>query len=248
MKDDWQKLEREIIRCQRCPRLRAYCAEVARNKVRRFANDHYWGKPVPGFGDPEAWLWIMGLAPAAHGANRTGRMFTGDASGDFLFASLYRAGLASQPDSVHKNDGLFLRGVYVSAVARCAPPQNKLTPEEIRNCAHYLKEELGLLHNVQVVVALGRVAYQSALRLFREAGHKVDRVPFQHLAVAKVVYHKPVGSIEGGTGRSRPIEGRKGSLAIIASYHPSRQNTQTGRLTPAMLSSVWTLARHLANR
>src|SRR5437762_6417338 len=159
------ELHDRVTSCRRCDRLRSYCQTVAREKRRAFADWDYWGRPVPGFGDPKARIWILGLAPAAHGANRTGRVFTGDRSGDFLFAALHRAGLASQPTSVSRDDGLSLRDVYISAAARCAPPGNKPSPDEIANCAPFLDEEWSLLAHKRVILALGKIGWDSAFAL-----------------------------------------------------------------------------------
>jgi uracil-DNA glycosylase family 4 len=207
-----------VAACERCPRLRSWCQKVAREKVRRFAEWDYWGKPVPGFGDPGARLLIVGLAPAAHGANRTGRVFTGDRSGDFLFAALHRAGFASQPNSVSKDDGLELRGAYVVALARCAPPANKPLPGEIAACRDFLRRELRLLAGVRAVLALGRIGMDGFLALLREDGRLPARRAF---AFGHGVSH------DLGDG-----------LRLFASYHPSQQNTFTGRLTPASFDRV----------
>jgi uracil-DNA glycosylase family 4 len=208
----------DVIRCERCPRLRTWCRTVAEVKVRRFQDEEYWGRPVPGFGDPAARLWIVGLAPAAHGGNRTGRIFTGDRSGDFLFAALHRCGFASQPTSVSRNDGLKLHGCYISAVARCAPPANKPLPGEILNCREYLRRERAALPELRAVLALGRIAMDGFLALLREEG----RVPRRR-------------AYAFGHGVSHDLgEG----LTLFGSYHPSQQNTFTGKLTPAALDAV----------
>jgi uracil-DNA glycosylase family 4 len=199
---------------------------VAREKVARFADQEYWGMPVPGWGDPDAAILILGLAPAAHGGNRTGRIFTGDRSGDFLFASLHRTGLANQPTSVSLDDGLRLRGVYVAAVNRCAPPANKPTPEERDTCLPYLEREIALFGDLRVIVALGAFAWDGALRAFAALGHAVKPRPrFGHLTEARV-----------------------GPYTLLGCFHPSQQNTFTGKLTPAMLDEVFERARVLADR
>ncbi len=200
--------------------------EVARVKRRAYRDWDYWGKPVPAFGDPKARLLIIGLAPAAHGANRTGRMFTGDSSGDFLYRTLYETGFASRPESVHRGDGLELRDAYITAAARCAPPGNKPTREEFEACRSYLVEELQFLSHVQVVIALGRLALDSYLTILHDQGQieKRSLYPFGHAA-----QHRLPGSL--------PV--------LLCSYHPSRQNTQTGRLTPSMFLQVFRLARRL---
>lgn len=207
-----------VIACRKCPRLVHYCEEVARTKRRAFREWTYWGRPVPGFGDAHARLIIVGLAPAAHGANRTGRMFTGDRSGDFLYARLYEAGFANQPTSVEANDGLELRDAYISAAARCAPPDNRPLPEELRNCAGYLEEEFAILRP-RAVLALGAIAFHAYLRLLVKQGRigSAAEYAFSHGAEFKLPENLP---------------------RLFASYHPSQQNTQTGRLTPAMFDAV----------
>lgn len=230
-RDPWERLTREIVSCERCPRLRAHCAEIARVKRRAYRDETYWGRPVPGFGDPAARLVLVGLAPAAHGANRTGRMFTGDASGDWLFAALHSAGFASRPTSTHLGDGLVLSDAYVTAAARCAPPRNRPAPDELAACAGFLDRELELLDRARVVVALGAVAWEAWLRLAARVGAADvprPRPRFGHGAEARVV-------IRVGTA----------PVTLLGSYHPSRQNTQTGRLTRAMLAAVLARARRL---
>ncbi len=214
-----------MISCTRCPRLRDYCRNVARDKKREFQHWDYWGKPVPGFGDPQASLWIVGLAPAAHGANRTGRVFTGDSSGDWLFEALHRSGFANQPESVSRDDGLVLRDCYISAAVRCAPPGNRPLPGEIASCRSYLVAESKLLTRVEVVVALGRIGFQSwlnALGWWDRLAPR-DRPPFRHGGVHQL----PDG------------------ICLISSYHPSRQNTNTGLLTRAMWHRIFEKARAL---
>jgi len=218
-------VNRSIIRCSRCPRLRAYCRRVARDKKREFADWTYWGKPVPGFGDPDARLLVVGLAPAAHGANRTGRMFTGDSSGIWLYEALYRHGFASQPHSLSRDDGLTLSDCYIAAAARCAPPGNKPSRVELERCRPYLAAELRLLRRVRVVVTLGRIAHESWLKAagWWERLAPRDRAPFRHCVASKL----PDGTV------------------VIASYHPSRQNTNTGRLTRTMWYAVFRTAQTL---
>ncbi len=210
-------LNASIIACTRCPRLTAYRAEVARTKRRAYADQEYWGKPVPGFGDPQARLLLVGLAPGAHGANRTGRMFTGDRSGDFLYAALYRSGFASQPESVHRGDGLTLRDAYITAAARCAPPKNRPTAAELANCLPYLQAELQLLPEVRVILALGGIAFDYTLRALRNLGGTLPRPKprFAH-------------------GTEVPL----GDYVLMGCYHPSQQNTFTGRLTPSMMDAI----------
>jgi uracil-DNA glycosylase len=213
-----ERLRETVIACRKCPRLVRYREEVARTKRRAFRDCAYWGRPVPGFGDPHARLLIVGLAPAAHGGNRTGRAFTGDRSGDFLYARLYEAGFANQPTSVDLHDGLKLRNAYISAAARCAPPDNRPLPEELRNCAGYLEEEFAILRP-RAVLALGAIAFHAYLRLLVK-GKRIDSSApyrFSHGAEFK---------LPGGLPH------------LFASYHPSQQNTQTGRLTPAMFDAV----------
>jgi uracil-DNA glycosylase family 4 len=222
--DSLKILNQEIIACVRCPRLVAYRAEVGRVKRRAYRDWDYWAKPVPGFGDPLARLLLIGLAPGAHGANRTGRMFTGDSSGDFLYKVLYAAGFASQPTSASRDDGLKLTDAYMSAVARCAPPDNKPALDEIRACRPYLERDLALLKRVEVVVALGRLAFDAYLGILHEQGKIARRSAF-------VFGHNAVYE----TGPGQPL--------LISSYHPSQQNTSTGKLTEAMFRDVFDRAR-----
>jgi uracil-DNA glycosylase family 4 len=220
------ELAAEIVACRRCPRLVEWRERVARDKVARFRDEPYWGRPVPGFGDPDATILVVGLAPAAHGGNRTGRVFTGDASGDFLWAALHAAGLSDRPSSRRANDGLTLSGVRIAAAVRCAPPANKPTPSERDNCAPYLVRELAVLRNVRVVVALGQFGWDAALRTMASLGHDVRPRPrFGHGA-----------------------EARAGPWTLVGSYHPSQQNTFTGRLTAPMFANVLGRARDLAIR
>lgn len=227
MKEDrgaFERLQQEVVACIRCPRLRSHCSEVAREKRKAFRDQDYWGKPVPSFGDPSARLLIIGLAPAAHGANRTGRMFTGDRSGDWLFRALYETGFATQPHSRSRDDGQSLCGACMTAVARCAPPDNKPLPGEILNCREYLEREIDLLPKVRVVVALGRIAFDQYLAILRGRGIIERRSAFVF-------------------GHDREHEIAPGSPLLISSYHPSQQNTSTGRLTEEMLKVVFLRAR-----
>ena len=217
-------IKRQVISCQRCPRLRAYCARVARQKRAAFRDESYWGKPVPGFGDRRARVLVIGLAPAAHGANRTGRVFTGDKSGDFLIRALHDAGFANQPSSTHLKDGLKLTDVYINAVVRCAPPENKPTKREIHNCESFLEDELKALKNVQVVVALGKIACDAYWRLLATQG--VTPKPKPRFA------HGLVFDETKGLGPT-----------LVASYHPSQQNTNTGKLTTNMLADIFQQVR-----
>ncbi|RDI95396.1 uracil-DNA glycosylase [Meiothermus sp. QL-1] len=215
-----EALHNELVACRRCARLVAWREQVGQEKRAAYRSWVYWARPVPGFGDPEAWLLIFGLAPGAHGSNRTGRPFTGDASGDFLYPALYRAGLANQPSSTHPGDGLVLRGVYITAAVRCAPPGNRPTAEELAACAEWTRRELGLLGRVRVYLALGRIAHQALLGYL---GLPRAAYPFAH-------------------GRAYRLK----EAFLLCSYHVSRQNTQTGRLTAAMFDQVLAQAKALA--
>jgi uracil-DNA glycosylase len=220
-----EDIRRAILACERCPRLRAYCRKVARVRKREFKDWEYWGRPVPGFGDPRARLFVIGLAPAAHGGNRTGRVFTGDSSGDWLYEALHRFGFASQPTSVSRDDGLVLVDCYVSAAARCAPPGNKPTLREFDNCRPYLEAEIRLLRRVRVVVVLGRVAFENFLKAAggREATGPSRRPAFAHGAEILL----------------------KDGRSLVCSFHPSRRNTQTGLLTRPMWHAIFRRARAL---
>jgi uracil-DNA glycosylase family 4 len=223
--DSLAKVEREVISCRRCPRLVAWREHAAREKRAAYAEEEYWGRPLPGFGDPRATVMVLGLAPAAHGGNRTGRIFTGDRSGDWLFAALYRAGFANQPQSVARDDGLTLRGCYVTAAVRCAPPANRPLPSERDNCQPYLERELGLLRSVRVIVCLGGFAWEVALRTLRALRAEIPRP------------------------RPRFAHGASVSIApwvMVGCFHPSQQNTFTGRLTEPMLDEVLERAKSLA--
>ena len=224
-----EMVREQIISCDRCPRLRTYCQRIGREKRRAYRDDVYWARPVPGFGDPEARVLIVGLAPAAHGANRTGRVFTGDGvggSGDFLIASLHRTGFANIRTSQHVDDGLVLRDAYIAAAVRCAPPDNKPTPEEIARCLPHLGAEIAALSHIRCVVALGRIGFDAYLQLLRRGGDPVRPKPeFGHGSIATL----PSG------------------ITLIGCYHPSRQNTNTGRLTAPMIDAVFrTATRRLA--
>jgi uracil-DNA glycosylase len=223
---DLARLEQEVVACRRCPRLVAWREQVAREKRASFAHEEYWGRPLPGFGDPAARVLVLGLAPAAHGGNRTGRVFTGDRSGDWLFAALHRAGFANQPTSVDRDDGLRLRGAWVTAAVRCAPPANKPTPQERDTCLPWTVAELDQLAALRVVVCLGAFAWDAALRLRVAAGHPPPRPRprFGHESL-----------FDDGTW-----------LALLGCFHPSQQNTFTGRLTEPMLDDVFRRARELA--
>ena len=221
------QLQRSIIRCTRCPRLVDHRKTIARVKKHEFRDWTYWGKPVPGFGDPNARMLIVGLAPAAHGANRTGRMFTGDSSGDWLYQALFRFGFANQPGSVSRDDGLELSDCYVTAAARCAPPQNKPTTQEMTNCRPYLESELSLLRNVTLIVPLGRIGYEAWLKTsgWWDRLSPAERPAFHHGAETVL----PDGT------------------TLLCSYHPSRQNTNTGRLTRVMWHRIFRRARRIVD-
>jgi len=229
------RLAGEISSCTRCPRLVAWRQQIAAERRAAFANEVYWGRPVPGFGDPAAIILILGLAPAAHGANRTGRMFTGDRSGDFLFGALWRTGFASQPLSVARDDGLTLRGAFVSAAVRCAPPGNRPTPQERDACMEWSLRELQLLAGVRLVVCLGAFAWQAAWRL-RARAHL--GAPQRRRRAAPRFGH---GAEVDGQG-----EGTGAMFAMLGCFHPSQQNTFTGRLTEPMIDAVMLRARELA--
>jgi uracil-DNA glycosylase family 4 len=219
-------LREEIVACRACPRLVAWRERVAREKVARFRDWTYWGKPVPGFGDLHARILFVGLAPGAHGANRTGRMFTGDRSGDFLFAAMHRAGLASQPTSTSRDDGLTLHDAFIVVAVRCAPPGNAPSPSEIANCSHFVDAEIALLPRVRVVVALGAIAWRAYLDHCARTGASLPRPrpAFAHNATVEI-----------------------GGRSLLGSYHVSQQNTQTGKLTPAMFDAVLAEAKRRAN-
>jgi uracil-DNA glycosylase family 4 len=220
------ELNARIVACERCPRLRTYCAEIARVKRRAYADREYWGRPVPSFGDPAARVLVLGLAPGAHGSNRTGRPFTGDGSGEFLYPVLYEAGFASQPRAVSRDDGMKLTGLWINSVVRCAPPDNKPTPGEQRNCAPWLDEEIRLLRGLRVVVCLGKIAFDGFLSHQMRTGGIAARAGFGFRHGAE--YALPAGPM------------------LLASYHPSLQNTNTGKLTRPMFLEIFKRARQLA--
>ena len=219
------QLNREIVACTRCPRLIAYCQKIGREKRRAYLDWDYWAKPVPGFGDPKARVLILGLAPGAHGSNRTGRPFTGDGSGYFMYPVLHKAGFASQPQATHRDDGLRLTDAYITAAVRCAPPQNKPNPEEIANCAAFLDREMAVMTKVRIVVALGRIGFDAYLNHLKRQGLPIakSKIAFAHGAH----YSMPDGRI------------------LLCSYHPSQQNTLTGKLTEKMFLDVFLKARKL---
>jgi uracil-DNA glycosylase family 4 len=218
-----QNLNARTVACERCPRLREYCAEVARTRRRAYANEEYWGRPVPSFGDEQARVLVLGLAPGAHGSNRTGRPFTGDGSGDFLFPTLYEAGFSSAPKALSHNDGLLLKDLWISAVVRCAPPGNKPTLEEQRNCAPWLDEELTLLPELRVVICLGKIAFDGFIASLLRTGRLTRRTGMNFA-------HGAEYQLDGG-------------VTLLASYHPSLQNTNTGKLTRPMFLDIFERAR-----
>jgi uracil-DNA glycosylase family 4 len=221
-------LNREVVACTRCPRLVVYREEVAVVKRRAYRDWQYWGKPVPGFGDPQARILVLGLAPGAHGSNRTGRPFTGDASGNFMYPILYEAGFASQPNATDRNDGLKLKNLYITAAVRCAPPDNKPLPSELANCAPYLDREVEILKRARVVVALGRIGFEAYLNYLKARGLLASKKEyvFKHGAYYQM------------------LDGK----ILLASYHPSNQNTQTGKLTKKMFTEIFQLAARLAEK
>jgi uracil-DNA glycosylase family 4 len=240
----WKALDETIIACRLCPRLVDWREQVARVRRRAYQDQEYWGRPITGFGDRGGRVLVVGLAPGAHGANRTGRVFTGDGSGEFLFSALFRAGFANQPSSKHCDDGLVLRDLYISAVCRCAPPGNKPTPTEIATCLPFLARELDLLPNIQGIVVLGKIAFDGVLRVIRRPHSD-----------ALHSYAPHSDALHSDT-RSRPYETAVFSHGLVCepggglpwllcSYHPSRQNTQTGRFTPAMFDRIWEQAKEL---
>ncbi|HZU22886.1 MAG TPA: uracil-DNA glycosylase [Terriglobales bacterium] len=220
------QLNNEVVECQRCARLVEHCRQVAREKRRAYRDQEYWGKPVPGFGDANARVLILGLAPGAHGSNRTGRPFTGDGSGNFMYPVLHRAGFASQPTATHVGDGLELRDLYITAAVRCAPPQNKPTPQEIRNCSAFLDREIAGLQNVKVAVALGKIGFDAYLDYLKRRGLLQTKAAFVFRHGAH--YQMPDGRI------------------LLGSYHPSLQNTNTGKLTEQMFLEIFKKAKILA--
>jgi len=219
---DWQAHDERVIACRLCPRLVAYREQVAREKRRAFRDWTYWGKPVPAFGDHQARVLVVGLAPGPHGSNRTGRMFTGDASGEFLFAALHRAGFANQPTGTQRGDGLELRDLLITAVCRCVPPDNKPATQEMLACRPFLLAEMEMLPDLQGIVCLGRIAFDNVLSIYRQRGANLEGLAFSHGAFASL-------------GAGLPW--------LLTSYHPSRQNTQTGRLTAAMFDAIWSRVR-----
>jgi uracil-DNA glycosylase family 4 len=234
---DLEQLAGQIIECRKCPRLVAWRETVALEKRKAYSSWQYWGKPVPGFGDPHARILVVGLAPGAHGSNRTGRQFTGDASGGFLYPALYRAGFANQPDSVTRDDGLMLHRLYITAAGRCAPPGNRPTRDELANCQPYLEHEIELMRP-QVIVCLGRVAFESILRVFSIRRALVE---FGHGALHKL----SVNVLGTGALHSYPWLVDSDHW-LLCSYHPSQQNTSTRKLTLKMFDQIWARAKELS--
>ncbi len=224
---DLKVLHQTVVDCTLCRRLTDYRRRIVRTKVKRFQDWDYWGRPIPGFGDPKAQIYVLGLAPAAHGGNRTGRVFTGDRSGDWLYEALFKFGFANQAEATHRNDGLKLRNCYVAAAVRCAPPGNKPTREEFTTCRPFLLEELRLLKNITVVIALGKIAFDEYLRSCKELGHALS---------------KPLPKFRHGSVYAAPW-----GVTLLGSYHPSQQNTFTGKLTRSMFHSVFCRARILVD-
>ncbi|MGZ3525388.1 MAG: uracil-DNA glycosylase [Thermodesulfobacteriota bacterium] len=231
MERELENLQKIVVRCRKCPRLVAYLIEVSKHKPKRFRDWDYWSKPLPSFGDPKARVLIVGLAPAANGGNRTGRMFTGDRSGEWLFNALYEFGFANQPNSVRRDDGFKLNDCYITATIRCAPPDNKPLPEEIENCRPYFLKELDLLENVQVIIPLGQIAFTQTLKSLRLKGYDIPPLSFGH------------GKVYVGNGLKPCPSGRRAFPTLITTYHPSQQNTQTGKLTRPMFHQVFKMAR-----
>jgi uracil-DNA glycosylase family 4 len=223
-------IQREVVACTKCPELRRYCTHIATEKKRAHRDQPYWGKPVPGFGDPNARMLLVGLAPGAHGSNRTGRPFTGDASGDFLYPALHRAGFASKPDALHASDGLKLRDCFITAALRCAPPHNKPTPAQLRRCFPYLAREFEALERLRVVVGLGAIGTKAAIEALRASGYSIETKDWKF-----------------GHGAELTATKDKRTVTLISSFHPSRQNTNTGKLTRPMFDAIFTRARAILN-
>ena len=224
MTDSFEILNSDLITCRRCPRIVAWREEVAQTKRKAYQDQTYWGKPVPGFGDPDAKIMIVGLAPGAHGSNRTGRMFTGDASGDFMYPALFRAGFANQPTADHIGDGLMLKDIFITAICRCVPPKNRPHVAEIKNCLPWMEAEINLLKNLQGFVALGRIAFDGIKRMYKMQNIELPNMDFGHNNFYEL-------------GRGLPW--------LLSSYHPSQQNTLTGRLTEEMFDTIWERAQEL---
>ncbi len=252
---DLKTLNKEIIACRKCPRLVAWREEVARTKRKAYQDWDYWGKPVPGFGGPKARVLVVGLAPGAHGSNRTGRQFTGDASGEFLFPALYRAGFASQPNATSRDDGLTLHNMYITASGRCAPPDNKPAPEELNNCQPFLEREIAII-KPKVIVVLGRIAFERILRIYFQTANNglrtADNKPQAVDSGSRTVYrprsmvfsHGALHELNTGPLKTASLITARW---LLCSYHPSQQNTSTGRLTVKMFDAIWSKAKELIN-
>ncbi len=227
MGDSLAQIERRVVSCKRCPELRAYCAEVAREKRRAYASQTYWGKPVPAFGDPNARVMLVGLAPGAHGSNRTGRPFTGDASGDFLYPALFRAGFASQSRAHDRDDGLRLIDCIITAAGRCAPPQNKPTPQQLRNCLPHLIDEFTALPRLEIAIGLGKIGFDAIVNVLTQQRFSFESRP------------------RFGHGAEFVARNGERTIIVIGTYHPSRQNTNTGKLTEPMFAAIFSQAKAL---
>ena len=231
-----KKLQDTVVRCHKCPKLVAYLKEVSNHKSKRFRDWDYWSKPLPSFGDPDARVLIVGLAPAAQGGNRTGRMFTGDRSGEWLFRALYQFGFANQPNSFRRDDGFKLDDCYITATIRCAPPKNKPLPEEIENCRPYFLKELDLLRNVKVIVPLGQIAFTQTLKSLRLKGFEIPSLSFGHGKIYSLRTPRLPKYLYGGQANSQ-------LRTLITTYHPSQQNTQTGKLTKSMFHKIFKMVK-----
>lgn len=231
MKEKFEEINARVVRCTRCPELRQYCAQIGVDKKRAYRDWSYWSRPVPSFGDPDALVMIVGLAPGAHGSNRTGRMFTGDGSGAFLYRALYRGGFANQPYALQPDDGLVLKDCLITAALRCAPPGNKPRPQELRNCFGYLREEFAALKQLRVLVALGAIALRAVLVLLKDAGYSFEssQTSFGHAAEFVAIREQA-------------------QMIVISSFHPSQQNTNTGKLTEPMFDAIFQRVRTLIER
>ncbi len=236
-----EKLQSFVIRCRKCPRLVAYLQEVSKRKPKRYRDWDYWAKPLPSFGDPNARVLIVGLAPAANGGNRTGRMFTGDRSGEWLFGALYQFGFANQPNSIRRDDQFALKDCYITATIRCAPPENKPLPEEIANCRPYFLKELDLLKKIKVIVPLGQIAFTQTLKTLRLKGYDFPPLSFGHGKSYLISKSEELRTPVGNGFKPFPTETR--TISLITTYHPSQQNTQTGRLTTPMFHKIFRMVQ-----
>ncbi len=244
MQTDFDQLNEQIIACRKCPRLAAWREEVARTKRKAYQDWDYWGRPVPGFGDPKARVLVVGLAPGAHGSNRTGRQFTGDASGEFLYPALYRAGFASQPNATSREDGLRLHDMYITASGRCAPPANKPTTEELDHCQPFLEREIEII-KPKVIVVLGRIAFGRVLKIFSRQQTVDDRPLTVHSPRSVVFAHGALYNLNIENGAKGGTDPLITAHWLLCSYHPSQQNTLTGKLTVKMFDAIWSEAKEL---